>query len=389
MNRQIKLIILLIFPILIFAPRLAYGGEYLEVSKDFTLFTSKNLQGFLKPLFTTIGESFNSNLYSTALYENQWSIGLDISVNGMFIPDAHKHFDAELPIAYGTDAVDNAMLKDGKLFRQIRKTTQQPTLYGGSSYAIFSAPQNPSGASFGTDSFGNIIYDSTFKSVAFAEGNNVDFIAGVPVIQLIGGFPFGTQLRLRFWTFPLQDEMMTYWAGIINQRFDHFFDLFGTDTTMGLALNFAYHSLNRGKGFDINSLALGLHFSKSWDIGFTLYAGLQYENLSGEFKAIRDTAGMQPNDVANNPYIEVRERRPIEFKIESFSNFRFLGGISYRASIFELHADAAWASQPILTCGLTIWIAEWGRKYRESVTIERYEEIERIERIKRKEIIKE
>lgn len=380
--------ILLCLIILLIAPQLK-AGEYLEVSKDFTLFTSKNLQGYIKPFFTTLGESFNSNLYSTALYENQWSIGIDISINGMFIPDAHKFFDAELPIAYGTDAVDNAMLKDGKLYRQIGKSISQPTLYGGASNAIFSAPQNPTGSRFGTDSNGNIIYDSTFKSVAFAEGNNVDFIAGLPTFQLIAGFPIGTQLRLRFWTFPLQDEAMTYWAAILNQRIDHIFGLFDPDTTMGIALNFAYHSLNRGKGFDISSFALGLHFSKSWDIGFTLYTGLQYENLSGDFKAIRDTAGMRPNDVANNPYIEVRERRPIEFKIESFNHFRFLGGISYRASIFELHADAAWAAQPVVTVGLTIWIAEWGRKYREGSKIERYEEIERIERIKRKEIIKE
>ncbi len=365
------------------------ADEYIVVSKDFTLFTSKNLQGYLKPLFTTIGESFNSNLYSTALYENQWRIGLDISINGMFIPDAHKFFDAELPIAYGTDVVDNAMLKDGKLYRQIGKSISQPTLYGGTSNAIFSAPQNPSGSTFGEDSNGNIIYDSTFKSVAFAEGNNIDFLAGLPTIQLIAGFPIGTELRLRFWTFPLQDQMMTYWAAILNQRIDHIFDLFYPDTTMGIALNFAYHNLDRGKGFNINSFALGLHFSKSWDIGFNLYGGLQYENLSGDFMAIRDTAGIKPTDVANNPYIEVRERQPIEFKIESFNNFRFLGGISYRASIFELHADAAWAAQPVVTVGLTIWIAEWGRKYRETKKIERFEEIERIERIKRKEIIQD
>ena len=35
-------------------------ADELKISKDFNVFTSKNAQGYLKPLFTTISESFNT-----------------------------------------------------------------------------------------------------------------------------------------------------------------------------------------------------------------------------------------------------------------------------------------------------------------------------------------
>ena len=39
-------------------------ADELKISKDFNVFTSKNAQGYLKPLFTTISESFNTGLYT-------------------------------------------------------------------------------------------------------------------------------------------------------------------------------------------------------------------------------------------------------------------------------------------------------------------------------------
>jgi hypothetical protein len=364
-------IILMVFVLVISS---AFGAKDLEISKDFTLFTSKNMQGYLKPFFTSIEESFNTNIFTKAQYDEYWNIAFDISINGMFIPDGQKSYDAELPDMYGTTMVDNAVLYGGDTLRQVGGHFKQPTIYGGHSYAIFSSPQN------------HKYPDTLYKSVAFVEGNNLSFAAGVPVLQLIGGFPTRTQLRLRFWGAPVQDEFLSYFGVMVNQQVDHFFNLFGTDTSLGLALNFAFHNVNRTNGLSINSFAIGSHFSKTWDNGFSAFASLQYENMSGTFEAVRIKTE-HPEDVINSPYLEVRNQENLKFDIETFNKFRILGGISYRTGIFEFHGDAAWAQQPILSLGVTFWFASWGQKTRESEKIEKFEEIERIEKIKKKETI--
>ncbi len=356
--------------------------EPIKLTKNFTFFTQKNMQGYFKPLITSVGESMNSNLFTRALYPDYWSIGLDISIMGMFIPDDQKYFDAELPLAYGnTNIVKNALLSEGILIKDVGKTYKQPTVYGGPSTTIFAAPQNKYSSS--TEYNGKPIMDSTYKSAYFAEGNDISFMAGLPAIQLIGAFPSRTELRLRFLPLPVQNEMMIYWALILKQQFDHFFDLFDPADRIGLAVHFAYHSMNRDPGLSLSSFAAGIHASKAWDFGLTAYGGIQFEGLSGEFKAEREKASVFDFDAMNNPYPEVRAGGPLSFDLESFTSYRLLGGLSYRTGIIELHADAAYASQPILNIGLTFWFAEWGKKEVQTESIERYEKIERYERIKK------
>jgi hypothetical protein len=202
--------------------------------------------------------------------------------------------------------------------------------------------------------------DSTNKSVAFAEGRNMNFVAGVPILQVIVGIPTQTEVRLRFWGAPVQDEFMTYWAIGINQQIDRFFDLFSGDRSMGLALHFAYSQMSRQYGIDLSTIAIGAHFSKSWDNGFSAYIGAQYEGLSGSFHAIR--VDFDSTDVANSPYEEVRKGQDLKFDFESFTDYRITLGLAYQAGFAELHADAAWASQPILTAGIRLNLGTFGRK---------------------------
>lgn len=365
---------------------LAKAGEPLEISRDFTLFTSKNLQGYLKPLFTSIEESFNTHMYTTAHYKDHWSIGIGlVGVSGMFIPGSHKTYDAELPGAYGNrDIVWTASINGSDTLKDFRSPYEQPTIYGGASHAVFAAPQSHTGEQFIDPVTGKPLPDTTFKSVAFVEGNNISFMSGVPtVLQLMGGFPTRTQVRIRFWGVPVQDEFTYYLGFMVNQQVDHFFQLFGEDSTLALAVNLGYHTLSRDAGLSMNSFSAGIHFSKEWDNGFTGYVGAMFETMSGEFEAVREN--YNPNDVVNSPYPEVRRGDPVKFDIESFNSFRIGGGFAYRTGILELFADAAWAAQPILSFGINLWIAEWGEKEREQEKIEQFEEIERIERIKKKE----
>ena len=361
--------------LLFFATAFAYSGEPLSISKDFTMFTSKNLAGYTKPLFTTIGQSFNSNNYTRAIYPDHWQIAVDISAMGMFIPNSQLQYDAELPDQYGnTDVTETVVIGDNHSSKGLRYnvggTIKEPTIYGKESYAVYAAPQN------------HYYPDSTYKSVAFAEGNDIGFMMGVPIFQFVFGFPTRTQLRLRTWGAPVQDEFMLYYGIILNQQVDHFFDLFQEEDQMGLALNLGYHNMSRNPGLSVSSFQVGAHFSKAWESGLAGYAGFQYEGFGGEFHGVKDKKSVRPGDMANSPYAEIRNYEDLKFDIESFTSFRILAGVSYKVSIFEFHFDFAYASQPQLAFGITFWFANIGEKERVTKIekIERHEKIERIEK---------
>jgi hypothetical protein len=346
---HLKKKIFLLVMIIIYPYISLYSANDLTINREFSVFTSKNLEGYLKPLFTTVSESLNSNLFTTALYDTTWTIGLDISVMGMLIPNSQKTFTAIRPDKFGdTNVCRTAEIRNGELLRDYLGANIQPTIYGGASTAIFSQPVNM----WAPDSF--------YKSVAYVEGNNISFMMGIPNLQLIFGFPTGTQLRTKFFFAPIQNETLLYYSIILNQRFDQFFNIFDPKYKMGLAFNFSFHRLFRDRGIDIRSWACGVHFSKEWFEGLSTYFALQYEDMTGKFIAIKDTTGAY-NSIVDSPYEEVRKNDPLEFDIGTFSNFRVLAGASFKYSIFELHADAAWLSQPAFNIGITFWFAEIGK----------------------------
>lgn len=321
------------------------SGEPLYFTKEFNTFTSQQAHGYFKPMFTTIEQSINSNLHTIAVYEEAWTFGLDISLQGMLIPESQKTYDAELPEYYGnTEYCENAELKNGEVSRNVSSPSVQPTVYGGVSTPVFSAPQ------FDTHPAKHM------KSAAFAEGMNIGSMPGVPVFQLIGGFPTRTQLRLRFLTFPVQGENFTYFGLILNQQVDHFFDLFGDDSTMALAANLTFHTGNRDPGIEMTSIAAGVHWSKYFQDLFSVYAAFQYENMSGEFHAERKD--FLESEFIDSPYEEVRNGEDLIFDIDSFTSFRIYAGLSRRVSFLEFNLNFGYASQPFMSGGVTFWIFE-------------------------------
>lgn len=353
------------------------NSKQIEITKDFTMFTSKNLAGYLKPLFTTVEESFNSNMYTRAIYGEHWTIGLDISAMGMLIPSSQKKYDAELPDMYGnTQVVQTAELTNnssiGGLIKNNSGRSVQPTIYGGESFATYSAPQTGK------------YPDTLYKSLAHAEGNDISLMSGIPIIQLVFGAPTRTQLRFRLWGAPIQDETLWYVGFIVNQQVDHWFKLFKEEDDMGLSLNLAYHNVSRD-GIGINSWAVGAHFSKTWENWFTAYGGLQYEDMSGTFEATKIKDDVSHKETVDSPYPEIRNIEPIKFDIETFSSFRICAGASARWKGVEFHLDGGYVSQPYMSIGVTFYIAEIGKK--EKVTkLEKIEKIEKIERIEKREI---
>ncbi len=342
MNRI--LLILMLVCLIFYSDSLAQNE--LELSREFKLITSENAAGYLKPFFTTIGESWHSNLYTTANYKEGWSFGLDISIMGLIIPDSHLNYQAALPEYFGnTSVVDNAELRNNSLNRNLKGFVSQPTIYGLSSNPVFAAPQNHRDP------------DSTQTTVAFIEGQNVTFMPGLPNIQLTLGLPTMTELRFRYFFFPIVDVNMNYFMIGLNQNIDKLFDLFDKNSGMALALNAAYNSMSRSPGIDVSGVNFGLHFSQTTESGFTFYAGTQFESFSGEINAIR-TIDSTIDKYIDSPYEEIRNSLPFNLNVESFNSFRLTGGLAYRLGPLELHGDISYAAQPVISTGLTFWFVE-------------------------------
>lgn len=341
--RRLILIFFLTYPIILL------GENELEIGKEFSLFTSKNLSGYSKPLVTSLSQSLNSNLYTVVNYNNGWSFGFDFSASGMFIPAKQKKYDAELPSKFGnTDIVWTAQNDDGEYILDKKNFVSEPTIYGEKSLPVFASPQN------------KFFPDSINKTIAFAEGNDISFMSGLPVIQLFMGIPTRTQIRFRFLMVPISNAPLMYYTIGVNQNIDKIFGIFEEGSPYAIGIHADYHSISRDPGVDASSMALGAVFSEKNENGFGYYLGLQYENFNGTVEAIRQTGNSQ--DIVNSPYDEVRNGENLTVTLESFTNIKALGGLSYRTGFVELHLDAAYASQPMIAGGISLWLFDTGEE---------------------------
>ncbi len=321
----------------------AAESDNIEISKNFTLMTSKQMQGYFKPLFTTLEQGLNSNLFTHAKYEKKWSFAFNISGGFNFIPGSQDTYEAELPAGFADQSLALTATPDGT--RNVNMKIVQPTVFGGASTTVFATPQRQT------------YPDSMNKSISFVEGNDIGTMLNMPAAQFIVGFPTQTQLRFRFFMVPIQEKNMSYYSIILNQRLDDFVNLFGADSTMGLSFHGAYHSMKRDPGIDISSWAVGFHFSKEFEFGLTAYSAVQLEGMSGEFVALRTGSAAE---LIDSPYEELRTTEvPILFDVESFNSSRFLVGASYKLGILEINTDFALASQPTWNMGITFWFGQW------------------------------
>ncbi len=351
-----------------------------EISSDFSAFNSENFKGYTKPLFTTIGQGAQSNLFSVANYNDSYSIGLDISLSSTIIPGSQGTYNAMLPAAFGdTSIMDNAIYKNGQVIRNISGTVEQPTIYGGSSNAIYVVSPVAGGDPA----------DSIYKTIGYNEGNNISTMASLPAIQLVFGLPTQTELRFRYLGAPIDEEMYNHIAVSANQQVDQWFDLFEKDDNMALAIHGSYQFMTLAETIDMNSWAAGVHFSKGFGDGLSVYTGIQLEDLGGTFNVARQngyqeefyisgTDELKPfnnvptelqaqyvahvaarRDTENSPFEEVRLLKPISFDIETFTNWRFTVGGAYEYGIMEFHLDIGYASQMFLNGGLRLRFKDW------------------------------
>ncbi|MCE7935603.1 MAG: hypothetical protein DYG96_13585 [Chlorobi bacterium CHB2] len=328
------------------AVSMATAQPPLEVEREFNIFTSQSAAGYFKPVLTTLQEGFASNIYHRASYAPQWSIGLDLSSPWMVIPESHKTFSAQLPDCYADPtAAQTAELRSGTLTRGISGAVQQPTYYGSIATPAFSVPQGTGESDF-------------CRTVGFAEGHDIGIMPGLPNIQLIVGAPTRTELRIRAVPIPEGERSILYLGFGIAQQFDHWMNIFGDDKTMALAASTSLHLFDWSSTASATGVTAGIHYSKSWEGGFTVMGGTQFETISGDFTAVREP--LDPSDAQVSAYEEIRRNAPITMPFESLNSFRLVAGGSYRAGIADFHLDMAVAAQPVLSGGITIWLAQWG-----------------------------
>lgn len=319
----------------------------LEVEREFNIFTSQSAAGYFKPLLTTLQEGFASNIYHTANYAPKWSIGLDLSSPWMVIPESHKTFSAQLPDCYSDPRLaQTADMRSGTTTRGIKGAVVQPTYYGSIATPAFSVPQQGSG-------------EAVFcKTVGFAEGHDIGIMPGLPNIQLIVGAPTRTELRIRVVPVPEGERSILYLGFGLAQQVNQWMKLFTDDPTMALAASFSLHLFDWSSTASATGFTAGVHYSKSWESGLSVMGGTQFETISGDFTAVREP--LDPSDAQVSAYEEIRRNDPITMPFESLNSFRVVAGGSYRTSVVEFHLDAAVAAQPVLSAGITFWLAQWG-----------------------------
>jgi hypothetical protein len=278
-------------------------------------------------------------------------------VLGTFIPDAQKSFDAQLPSTFSDySKVSVSEYRNGEVRTNFGMTSSQPTIYGGVATPVFaSALRHDTKSTFIVNGKTYVVDDTAlYKSIGFVEGQGISFMSGLPAFQMALNMPWQSEFRFRFIFAPVKNELLSYLGFMYNQQINQWLGLFKDDKLMGLAFNAAYHTLTRNPGINMQSWACGVNFSKGWENGLTLFSGLQYEDMNGTIE-VHKTA-LDPGETVDSPYPEIRFAEPIKINIETFTKFRFTGGISYRYSIFEFHGDFALASQPSLNAGVTLWL---------------------------------
>ncbi|QLH53294.1 MAG: hypothetical protein CH6_1125 [Candidatus Kapaibacterium sp.] len=333
----------IIYFILFFFASLTYAKD-IVISRNFVLFTSQNLNGYLKPIFTSLNQSLNNALFGTSNLDGKFKVSLNLAFSSLLIPEEQKWFDAEVPEGFfDTSATLTSQIRNGEIVSFLVKPNKQPTIYGGSSVPIFAAPQN------------HKYPDSVYKTIAYPEGLHLNLMIGLPVLQLIFETPLKNEIRFRFFTMPIQGESFVYLTIGFNQRIDHLFEIFGFDKRKNISIHTAFHRMYRGTSFSLTSYAIGINVSNQFNEHLIGYLGVQHENLDGYFKAIKDTTGLN-NDIVNSPFLELREARPVAISFQTYTKWQIKGGLNLLFSFGFVNFDLTFASQPMISLGFGLFL---------------------------------
>ncbi len=272
-----------------------------QIQDKISQFGETNIEGFAKPIATTLGSALNSGTYYTADYPTLF--GFSISFRGMFvlIPNSQKTFTPTVPSGYTADEPTS-------------------TIYG---------PKD-GGAVYGGPN-GYITYPGGFD------------ISNVPVVfpQLSGSI-LGTELMIRYVPdIKINDKKLSFFGVGLSHSISRYFPLLPID----IAAQILYSKITISDLFNVKDFAANIHASKTFGL-FTAYGGLQYENTGVD---INYTIKGDPN--SGDPAL--RNDKNISVNFTGDNHIRFTLGGALRLGVFVINADYGIGSQSVVSGGLS------------------------------------
>ncbi len=342
---------------LVSAPQVQAEDPPFTLNEEFSYATKGNLEGYLKPAFTTIAEGQASSLFNSINLSDEFRVGLDINYHVMIIPDSERSFSAKLPDSYSSfSRSSNAKLESADEDRDLYPSVDQPTIYGGQATPIFSAEKS----------------DTNAKSVVFLSGNDRSWMPTIPAIGLVFNLPTETEVRFRYAGFSFDESTETEIEGMpgvfapdtvsrsasfftisATQQLDDVLEILENDTNIMVGVNIAYSSVSLSGIYESSVFSMAAIGEYEVDEKFSMTGFLQFEATSGEIKAVR-----QPGtELADSPYEELRDPENTDFTMDAAgdNSLRFGVGAHGHFGPLVLSASAALATQPVFTLGGTIW----------------------------------
>lgn len=289
------LIILLLLPI-------AMNVNLAQFGDGLSTISSKNAEGFIKPIVTSYGIGINSGTYNTAYVPEGFSFSLRTVGMYLVIPDDQKFFTPTLPSGYAADE-------------------PTATIYGDHG-AVYPGPEG---------------------YVTFPGGLNISNLP-FAMVQLAIGF-YGTELQVRYLPqIDLGTEKLNFWGFGIKHMVSMHFPVIPLD----ISLQFFHTSLKISDILDIKSTLYNIHASKEFII-FTPYFGLQLESTHCELKYT-----IEGDPSSGDP--DVRNDQDVNLSFDGENSFRATLGLMINLSILKLNIDYGFGAQGVATVGLTLGI---------------------------------
>ncbi|MBN2571913.1 MAG: hypothetical protein JXA68_07285 [Ignavibacteriales bacterium] len=289
---------LIILPLLLIAMNVSFA----QFGDGLGTISSKNAEGYIKPIVTSYGIGINSGTFNTAYVPTGFSFSLRTVGMYLVIPDDQKLFTPQLPSGYVADE-------------------PTATIYG------------DHGA----------VYPGSEGYVTFPGGLNISNLP-FAMVQLAAGF-YGTELMVRYLPeIDLGTEKLNFW-GI---GFKHMASMHFPMIPVDVSLQFFHTSLNVSEILDIQSNLYNLHVSKEFII-FTPYLGLQLESTHCDLSYT-----IEGDPASGDP--DVRVDQDINLSLDGENTFRATFGVMINLAILKINVDYGFGAQGVATVGLTLGI---------------------------------
>lgn len=270
-----------------------------QIDDRLTELSESYVDGYMKPLVTTLGTGLNSGSYYTAAVPSLFGFTFSIKGMAIFIPEDDKVFDPQVP---------NTPDKD-----------LSATIFG-----------DRGGAYLTPDGF-----------VTLPPGINQ---SSIPLAYPQVSFAyFGTELMVRYLpSIDLGEKKLNFWGLGFKHSISNYIPLFPVD----IAAQITYNSFGITDIIKHSNLAFNVHASKSFGV-LILYGGLQYENSSMDLEY---TLEGDPEDA--DPGLRVD--KDVKMTIDGDNHFRLTLGTALKLSVLVLNFDFNIGAQSALTGGLNL-----------------------------------